>query len=242
MKILWIAILAGLVLVLMPGQNADAKVDIVEECEIEDDKLILRGSFTAELESCVLTFVASGGNQLEIDLYGGDVATAIRLAEAIAAVKPSLFIKGNCNSSCANYLIPVARRIVLGPRSLVITHGSPADFSGVELERRVTEFVRNATETRALPEDKQAQLVQQGLEQVRGAAKRHEEFVRKHEVPSGYFGGGATVVWSASELQSCFPNIEIEQPVIDRRGSEKDLRKAVGAGYVYGIGNVLCRV
>lgn len=243
MKTFRIAILAGLLLGPLRVQDAGARTEAVGKCTVEDDRLILHGQISAEFKPCVMDFVSRGGRQIEVDLYGGDVLTAIAISDVIHAAKPTLFVARNCNSSCANYLIPVADRIVFGSRSLVVTHGSPADVSGFEVEKFLTETIRkHLVDGQPLAENKQAQLVQQGLEQAKGVIRRHEDFVRKHGVPSGYFGGGANVVWTASELQRCFPNIMIEQPVIDKKGTERDLRKFRQATYVYGSADDRCRL
>lgn len=242
MKVFWVAILAGLLSGPLLTQNADAKGKIVGRCAVEGDRLLLSGLLTPAFDvSCVERFVSQGGNQIEIDLDGGDAVTAIRLAEILYPAKPTLFITGGCYSSCANYLVPVAKQIVFEPRSIVMTHGSPADIAEVETEKHLTEVVRNlAIENQSLTEDKQAQLLQQGLEQARGIVKLHDDFVRKHGVPLGYFGSDATVVWPAGELGRCFPDITIEQPIVDKKGTEKRARKLLGAETVYGRADDRC--
>lgn len=57
-------------------------------------------------------------SQLEIVIVntgGGDVQTAMHIGDLIALYNPHMIIKKNCHSSCANYWLPLARKITFKP-------------------------------------------------------------------------------------------------------------------------------
>lgn len=55
---------------------------------------------------------------------GGNVVTAMQIAERLHSMNAELVIDGYCESSCANYFLPVARRIVVEPGARIVLHGS----------------------------------------------------------------------------------------------------------------------
>lgn len=58
-----------------------------------------------------------------IQSEGGDVEAALKLAAIIQELKLSLLVRGYCNSSCANYLIPAAKHVYVENDSLIMFHG-----------------------------------------------------------------------------------------------------------------------
>lgn len=64
---------------------------------------------------------------------GGEVTAALRLARALRARGLLLVVKGQCISSCANFLFPAARTKAVAPEGLVIFHGgiAPGAFGGL---------------------------------------------------------------------------------------------------------------
>lgn len=55
---------------------------------------------------------------------GGEVPAALEIGLAFFELETRLIIYGNCNSSCANYLLPAAFRLVVWDNARVILHGS----------------------------------------------------------------------------------------------------------------------
>ena len=85
---------------------------------------------------------------LQINSLGGNVEYALSVAERLAPSAPRVIVDGNCSSSCANFILPIARHIVLRPDAIILLHGSadPAllarfkrDGSGSEAFRQVAE-------------------------------------------------------------------------------------------------------
>lgn len=60
---------------------------------------------------------------LVIQSEGGDVRAALRIAKEIRQKPVSLRIRGYCNSSCANYLLPAARTVYVEVNSQIVYHG-----------------------------------------------------------------------------------------------------------------------
>lgn len=67
---------------------------------------------------------------LTIDSPGGDVAAGILLGEWVSEHELDVVVEGICASSCANYVLPAARRKAITAGALVVWHGGAhqADF------------------------------------------------------------------------------------------------------------------
>lgn len=61
---------------------------------------------------------------LRVNSLGGNVEYALAIAERLAPSAPRVIVDGNCSSSCANYILPIARHIVLLPDAFILLHGS----------------------------------------------------------------------------------------------------------------------
>ena len=59
-----------------------------------------------------------------ISSEGGRVDAAIKLARWLYESRAAIVIDGPCLSSCANYLVPVARQLYLTRRAVIAMHGS----------------------------------------------------------------------------------------------------------------------
>lgn len=89
-------------------------------------ELHLRGFIAAEMKACVLRQNLSDLQRLVVTSTGGFVSAAIDIAEHMAPHRPHVIVRGLCLSSCANYLIPIASRLTVEPRSLIGLHGGVA--------------------------------------------------------------------------------------------------------------------
>ena len=86
--------------------------------------LSITGSIDDQLAHCIIAHENRDVMILRVDSVGGQVNAALDAADAIARWRPHIVVAGQCNSSCANYWLPVAGRITLEPRAAVILHGS----------------------------------------------------------------------------------------------------------------------
>ncbi|WP_339915107.1 hypothetical protein [uncultured Brevundimonas sp.] len=65
-----------------------------------------------------------GAATVRVRSPGGNVVTAMKIAERLHAMNAEFVVDGYCESSCANYFLPVARRIVVEPGARIVLHGS----------------------------------------------------------------------------------------------------------------------
>lgn len=86
--------------------------------------LTLRGPTDAAMLACVQRHASPAIRRVIVNSGGGDVNSALSIAELLAPLRAEIVVRRECHSSCANYLLPVARRITLEPDSWILLHGS----------------------------------------------------------------------------------------------------------------------
>ena len=62
--------------------------------------------------------------ELQISSHGGDAWQTLQVVERYRGKLDLLVVTGRCNSSCANYVIPAVKRLIVRPHAYVIVHGS----------------------------------------------------------------------------------------------------------------------
>lgn len=73
-----------------------------------------------------------------ISSEGGRIDMAIKLAQWLHRSRAAVVIDGPCLSSCANYLVPVARQLYLTRRAVIAMHGSvPRGKQGYAMSAQV---------------------------------------------------------------------------------------------------------
>ena len=106
----------------IPGR---VDLGLVPRCEVSaEGDLTLRGSTNAAMLACVQRHTPLSARRVILNSQGGDVASALSIAELLQPLQADMIVRRNCHSSCANYFLPVARRIVVEPGASVILHGS----------------------------------------------------------------------------------------------------------------------
>jgi hypothetical protein len=73
--------------------------------------------------ACVQRHAGRSVRRVVVESEGGPVRFAIPVARLMAPLRVELVVRGRCNSSCANYLLPVARRVTLEPGAMILLHG-----------------------------------------------------------------------------------------------------------------------
>lgn len=89
-----------------------------------DGVLLLRGETDDRMLQCLKAIETAPVTTVVIDSPGGPVGSAIPIADIIQRWRAAVIVRGACNSSCANYILPVARRVTLEPGAVVMIHGS----------------------------------------------------------------------------------------------------------------------
>ena len=94
-------------------------------CEqISQEHLFLKGSTDDAMANCVLSKDLSSLSLVTVNSFGGSVESALKIGSALAAHSPHIIVDENCNSSCANYFLPIASKVTVKPKSQVMIHGS----------------------------------------------------------------------------------------------------------------------
>lgn len=97
-------------------------------CEVtREGDLLLRGNTTEPMLACLKTADLKPVKRVVADSNGGPVVLAVQIAELLAGLHTEMVVRGQCNSACANYFLPVARKITVEPGSRVMLHRSIDD-------------------------------------------------------------------------------------------------------------------
>ena len=82
------------------------------------------GETNQKLIDCLSKYKKNIRVILKITSPGGNTETAISAAEIIEKHKWSVEVIGFCLSSCGNYIIPAAHKLIVKPYSIIALHGS----------------------------------------------------------------------------------------------------------------------
>lgn len=94
-------------------------------CKIKSDHILyLKGDTDEKMLDCVEKINLTGINTVLLKSRGGRVAPAIKIGELIAPLNAQMNVKDYCNSSCANYFLPLASSINVEAKAEVLLHGS----------------------------------------------------------------------------------------------------------------------
>lgn len=143
------------------------------------------GSIDPAMAECIAAAWRPTTRVLVLDSPGGDVATALDIAARFEGQDLDMRVDGECNSSCANYFLPLARRIVVEPGSVVMLHGSvdPA------LRARMTEdrdsYLRGRVAEGMTPEEAEAAF-EAGVARIDAMIARQAEWAERNGVPPGW--------------------------------------------------------
>lgn len=217
----------------VPAQTA-----VPQRCEQQTPTIFaITGPIDSALAECVEQRFQDTTTTLVLNSAGGSVASALDIAAKFEGRGLTMRVETQCNSSCANYWLPLARRVELEPGALIMLHGS--------LDPRLVEgFVASRTQVIA---DHQAQGMteaaatasfEEAAARLRVNASREAAFVARNDIPRGWmlyrvpgsnrihdvsgrvFGYGRIgVIVEERFFRSCFPGIEVEpfQRDLDRR-------------------------
>lgn len=123
---------------------------------------VLRGATDQAMADCVAAKLKPTTTELVVDSEGGNVNTAMDIAEQLSALNDlTIRIDGQCSSSCGNYFLPMGRTLLVGKLAIINLHGGID--AGVILK--------------AAPQDRP---------RLQATAARQIAFARKHGIPPGW--------------------------------------------------------
>ena len=226
----------GLILAVSAGaQNASADEDPTRCEQASATTFVLEGPVNAAMTNCVRAHLAPTTTELIVDSGGGDIKQALDIAELLEPLTLTVRVRERCYSSCANYFLPLARRLIVEPGAVIVLHGgADPQFLQDEMverrERRIRDIMRDAGVDRAEAETRYEAHVG-GL---RTLIERQQAFAGRHNVGMGWFlyreeGDRDVGRWLTGErgpkphlfgwrlmlveepmIRSCLPDVEIE--------------------------------
>lgn len=196
---------------------------------------VIRGEIDAELAACVRHTFDDTTRTLALNTEGGSVEHALDIAEVLQNRRLVMRVEGECNSSCANYFLPLAARIEFSPEAIILLHGSVDPWTIDRWRNRRAEFMAmEAAQGRDAA--KAEESFQSLLTLAERLVERQADFARRHRVASGWLmvrrpgsgeipglapqpGKGQAILVEEAMMRSCLPHVEIQpyQAQVDRR-------------------------
>lgn len=216
------------------AQDAAAEADPTRCEQVDAATFVLEGPVNAAMTECVRAHLAPTTTVLIVNSGGGDIKQALDIAELLEPLRLTVRVRERCYSSCANYFLPLAERLIVEPGAAIVLHGgADPQFLQNEMERRerrIQEIMREARVDRAEAETRYEAIV----DGVRTLIERQQAFAARHNVGMGWFlyreeGDADVGRWLTGErgpkphlfgwrlmlveepmIRSCLPDVEIE--------------------------------
>lgn len=181
-RTLSMAALAGAALLALtgcahPGPGTGQAADAAACRQETPDVFALEGEITAALATCVAATFQPSTREVILNSMGGDVASALDIAAHFEGRRLTMRVRNACNSSCANYFLPLARRIVVEPGGLIILHGSVDPWT---VERAILSAQDGPDPGGPSMRDGA------GFERLRALAARQADFAARNSIPPGW--------------------------------------------------------
>jgi hypothetical protein len=206
--------------------TSKAPEDRTGACEQRTSEVFaITGAIDAELARCVRESFAESTRILVLNSEGGSVEAALDIATVLQGRNLTMRVERECNSSCANYFLPLAKRIEIGPEAMVLLHGSIDPWTIDRMRANKPAFM--AIQARNGRTTEQAEAEFAGLiSKSEALATRQAEFARAHAVAPGWMlfrmsGSDGipglvnhptavrAILVEEPMLRSCLPNVEI---------------------------------
>jgi hypothetical protein len=215
--------------VTSPGYSDGA----LYSCRHEGEFIHYNGNTTLQLVNCLMT-APSGASRLVIASSGGNVDLAIFAAYVLKTRALDVEVSGICMSSCANYILPAAKRVFLDQHSAILVHGA----GGPPSRESLTKALEKAGTSQS--DEKFERVLEENLKLLEQTYLLQKNFQKAFRVGAAYYA--LEDIWSARSamgqtntsgmirvdppsLQDCLPDVEIiaEEPNLE--GLEKLLPK-----------------
>lgn len=208
------------------------------------ESFVLSGPIDAAMTDCVQSRFAPTTNELVLTSRGGSAGQAMRIAELFEGRRLTMRVRGECNSSCANYFLPLAGRLIVEPGAVIVVHGG------------IDPSLISRTQASANG------MVDGQVDNLEEIAGRQAAFMARNEVNPGwllYREAGSTAVarldgawadfdadtkaWLVEETmaKSCLPNTLVKY-MTDRRGEwlSEGRRRALRRQHIARSNTVVC--
>lgn len=150
------------------------------------DIFVLTGGIDPEMASCVEQSFQPTTREVRLDSPGGHVGAALDIAANFEGRGLVMRVVDECNSSCANYFLPLASRVIVEPEAIIMLHGSldPA-LRAHTIDRREA-FIRDRMSSEG--ESRAEAIVRHDalLENLDATTARQAAFAERNGVPPGW--------------------------------------------------------
>ena len=158
-----------------------------------------------ELTSLLSVLAVTPRLDIVVRSTGGPVERWLMIAEHLAGKVERLYVDEACFSSCANYLVPIARTVVAGTNSLVVWHGGPNPITSEPLDGAgVADAIRYdelAARTKDLYERLGVDIRLLAYTAANPSPRKIADLRRTHGIKTGPISGYAV---SPRRLERCF--------------------------------------
>jgi hypothetical protein len=242
-----------------PFTTATSPDDRTGACEQRTAEVFaITGAIDAELTRCVRESFAESTRELVLNSEGGSIEAALDIAEVLQGRNLTMRVEDECNSSCANYFLPLARRIEIGPEAMVLLHGSIDPWTIDRMRSNKPAFM--AMQARNGRSAEQAETDFAGLiSKSEALATRQAEFTRRHAVAPGWMlfrmpgsedipglinhpTDVKAILVEEPMLRSCLPNVEIApyQQALERHWTQSFRRLGLLWDRIGPSGRTIC--
>lgn len=149
-------------------------------CSYDGPLIHYNGATTLQLVNCLLA-APEEADRLVVTSAGGNVDLAIFAANVLKRRNLEVEVVGLCASSCANYLVPAARRLLADRYAAILVHGSPTP---PDREQLVEAFKRSGY-SESSPDFESS--LQDNMKRGELTYVLHNNFMREFNVGSGYY-------------------------------------------------------
>ena len=157
-----------------PPVNYDAVIAIAARtnCEFQEPARVVYAGDSDGLGACLDRLGKRKGPiaELRITSGGGDAWVTMQEARELRGRLDLLVVDALCGSSCANYLVPAAKRLRVEPGSYVLLHGSlshrDANSQHDAIRQSVGEQMKAKPGNADMPDAEVAKIAQQAIDQL----------------------------------------------------------------------------
>ncbi len=208
------------------------------ECALTTPKsLILTGSTDAKMLACIRLKNLAAVEIVKVDSGGGSVKDALEIGDLLAPLKAEFIITKQCSSSCANFFLPIARKITLQKNAAILLHGSiDPGTAHKAIQNGMSSKVWDTVERQ------QNYAVKYNIHRgwllyrdtFKNGGSKQFEYINGQLKWKSVFGSMKVIMVEERMLRSCLPNVEVTpyfDTAIDRaRLSKKKRRKLIKQG------------
>jgi hypothetical protein len=157
--------------------------------QVSAEQFEIVGPIDEAMARCVRETLSGASAEVILDSGGGDVALAMDIADQLAPLSATMRVRNRCYSACANYLIPVGRRLVVEPGATIVLHGGAdplllqEEYVGAR-SRRLREI---SSSDRALSPAEVEARFDSSVERIRAQIERQRAFAERYDVGLGWF-------------------------------------------------------